>query len=197
MLQNSNSKNLITNYLRVSKARWCFILKNPNGDRGEYDTVSGAVSRIESRVHKDRDGKEFILWHVIMDDDAIGESYDISFAENSALFMILMRCLASEEGLHSLDDIEIQIRKSSIDKFINATVRHNGKSISWRPGSIPPIVYVPDGKGYRRDYSKRLEWLRNLVGIVNWAIESGEVLANEESDEDYNEMEGSYDEYEL
>lgn len=197
MLQNSTiCNNLTINYLRVSKSKGCFVLNNPDGDRGEFDTVSGAVSRIESRVHKGRNGKEFILWHVIMDDAAIGESYDISFAEKSGLFMILMRCLASEEGLHSLDDIEIQIRKASIDKFLNATVRHNGKSISWRPGNIPPIVYVPDGKRYRPDFSKRIDWLRNLVGIVNWTIDSGEIAVYE--DDEYNgSKEGDEDDFEF
>ena len=60
-------------------------------------------------------------------------------------------------------------------------------------------MYTKEGKGYKADFSKRQEWLHNLAGIVNWAIESGEIISYSDCEEEYNEneMEGSEDEYEL
>ena len=186
MLQITNtSKTFNNHFLKVSKSKGLFILKRPD-DEAEFDTVGGSVNRIETRIHKTKDGK-------------IGDSYDISFPENSGLFVIIMRCLASEEGLKALDDIQIQIKKSEDGNFLNATVRNNGKSIGWLPGAVPPIMYTKEGKGYKADFSKRQEWLHNLAGIVNWAIESGEIISYSDCEEEYNEneMEGSEDEYEL
>ena len=199
MLQITNTSKAFNNhFLKVSKSKGLFILKRPN-DEAEFDTVGGSINRIETRIHKTKDGKEFILWHLLLNDDKIGDSYDISFPENSGLFVIIMRCLASEEGLKGLDDIQIQIKKSEDGNFLNATVRNNGKSIGWLPGAVPPIMYTKEGKGYKADFSKRQEWLHNLAGIVNWAIESGEIISYSGCDEEYNEneMESSEDEYEL
>lgn len=98
MLQIANtSKTFNNHFLKVSKSKGLFILKRPN-DEAEFDTVGGSVNRIETRIHKTKDGKELILWHLLLNDEKIGDSYDISFPENSGLFVIIMRCLASEEG---------------------------------------------------------------------------------------------------
>lgn len=178
MLRNTQNKQ-ITNYLHISNGS--FVLSEDEKTR--FNSITGAVSGIKLKTHKRSDGGEFDLWHLIVTDEKACEINDISFSRTSNVLSSIVRCLASDSGLQSLENVQICVSTAPFNsKFTNAIVRTNGHSLSWIPGDMPPMFYKTKGKKLEQDDSLRFEWLSNLIDLINRKIASGNAVVYENTE---------------
>lgn len=178
MLRNTQNKQ-ITNYLHVSNGS--FVLSEDEKIR--FNSITGAISGIKLKTHKRSNGGEFDLWHLTVIDEPSGEINDISFSRTSNVLSSIVRSLASDSGLQSLENVQICVSTApNNSKFTNAKVRTNGHGLSWIPGDMPPMLYKRDGKSHVQDDSLRFEWLSNLIDLINRKIASGNAVVYENTE---------------
>ena len=163
------TKSMIRTFVRVSNGS--LLVKNGT-ETNIFNYVSGAVSGIALKEHC-FDGKKFENWHLLITDEAEGESYDLSFGKQSSAFRDIVRSLASDEGLKVLGNITIDVYKASKGSYTNATVSSEGRRIPWIPERIPPVRYVSVGQRQVPDDTERIAWIEGLVGRINNAVQAG------------------------
>ena len=105
MNEAGNSRRI---YLRISKGA---IISKRNGETTTYRAISGSLKGIELKEHE-FDNKKFRNWHIILEDTASGEEYDIAVARESGAFKSIARSLVTEQGLGNLDDVSIEVYTS-------------------------------------------------------------------------------------
>lgn len=170
-------------FLRVANGQ---IIAKMGVDKISFDTVSGAITNIELKQHT-FENKRFFNWHVNMVDTRTGEAYDMSFGRTSGVFRTIVRCLASDEGLSSLNDIEIHVYKPRYGNFTNAVVNGHGKKLNWIPESVPPVLYRKLDGTTVPDYSLRNDWVDEMVERINEAAKHTLLLDASSIDEDMSE----------
>ena len=150
-------------FLRVANGN---IIAKKGKEELLFDTVSGKITYIELRQHASQT-KRFSSWHIQMVDTHSGDAYDLSFGRTSGVFRTIVRCLASDEGLASLNDIEIHVYRPSYGNYTNAVVSGHGKKLNWIPENVPPVLYRQVNGKAVADYTLRNDWVEDLVDRIN------------------------------
>ena len=161
----SQACKLPKTFLHVSDGQ---IIAKMGVDQISFDTVSGTITNIELKQHT-FENKRFTNWHINIVDNRTGEAYDMSFSRTSGVFRTIVRCLASDEGLSHLNDIEIYVYKSRYGNYTNAIVIGHGKKLNWISESVPPVMYRKVDGTTVPDYTLRNEWVEKLVERINEA----------------------------
>lgn len=152
-------------------------LERKGGNGEKYGSVSGKIHRIYLREAQNADGK-FHNWHLEMADETSGEKYDISASRSSVAFKNIIRCLATSEGLKSLENIEIKVYPSQ-NGYSNTSIYSNGKRIRWDDNDgMPPVKKTGDD----RDDSEQIAWLVNAVDKINAAAGGEETTTSDDAD---------------
>lgn len=160
---HTEAEKMPKTFLRVANGN---IIAKEGKDEIEFDTVTGMVTDIKLKDHR-IGNKKFSNWHISMVDARLKNAYDLSFGRNSSVFRTIVRCLASDEGLASLNDIEIYVYRARYGNFTNAIVMGRGKKLSWIPEGVPPVMYCQINGMSVPDSTLRDEWLDKLVGRIN------------------------------
>lgn len=164
-------------YLRIANGS---IISKKDGVETSFGAISGSLKSIELKEHE-YDNKKFKNWHIILADPASSEVYDLSVSRSSGAFKSIVRSLVTEQGLASLDDINIEVYTSK-SGYTNASVTAAGQRLHWVDEQMPAITYVKVGENEVADDTAQMNWIQTLVDRINTMLNAAEEMPQEEDD---------------